>query len=114
MNGRGYSEMTSAERLAQQHAMETAMDWQYAIVWRQARDTDPHPVLGPPEIDGNNRWEINTDCGEQGQVVTVPSWSEGSIVFQSTRWRRVYRGMTNAHPRRVVHVRVAWDGDPKP
>lgn len=102
--------MTAAERLAQQHAMETALDWQYAHVWRQARDTDPHPVLGPPESDG---WELNVDCGDSGQVVTVPSWSDGTVVFQATRWRRRYPGMTNAHPQRTVHVRVTWDGDPK-
>lgn len=106
-----YSEMTTAERLAGQHARETAEGWQYATVWRFASLHHTQPVLGPPEGDG---WEINTDVGDRGQVVVEPSWSDGTIVMQSTRWRRRYPGMTNAHPHRKLGVRVTWDGDPKP
>lgn len=104
------AELTFAQLLARSHSIEGAEGFQYAQVWRFARDTDKLPVLGPPEGDG---WVVNLDYENLGLEVSVPSWSDGSIVQQCTHWRREYKGMSRVRVDQTVHVQVRWEGDPK-
>ncbi|MBB5982801.1 hypothetical protein [Kribbella solani] len=61
------------------------MDWQYGVThWLALRD-EPRLADEPPEGDG---WILNDDIGDNGHVVKVPAWSDGSIVCHRTLWRR--------------------------
>ena len=97
---------TYSQQLKDSHAIEHANGWQYLRVWRFARPDDPHPVLRPSE----GEWAINWECGKGGQSVTVPAWSDGSVVMQKTHWRRKYSGIS----RKQLAEQVRWDGDPHP
>ena len=99
---------TWTEQVNDSHRIEHADGWQYCRVWRFARPDDPHPVLGPPAGEG---WEQNLCVGDDsGRSVTVPVWSDGSVVMQKTHWRREYRGVVKRH----LSEQVRWDGDPHP
>lgn len=104
------AELTWSERVARSHAIESADDWQYGVVWRFARAGQGVEWLGPPAGDG---WEVNTDYGDRGQAVRVPAWSDGEVIMQLTHWRRSVPGCNNGWLRRTVHERVRYDGDPR-
>jgi hypothetical protein len=100
-----------SDRLINAHTTETAFDWQYGVVWRFARADVDYPVLGPPAGDG---WELNEDFAGGFIEARIPRWSDGDVVMQLTHWRRKSPGMSAADPKKVVHERVVWDGDPRP
>lgn len=95
-----------SEQVNDSHAIEHASGWQYCRAWRYARPTDPHPKLQPSE----GEWQLNDVYGDSGLSVTVPAWSDGSIVMQKTHWRRKHVGILNKH----ISEQVRWDGDPHP
>jgi len=100
---------TMSEAISAGHAREWVNGWQYCRVWRFARPDDPHPKLQPSE----GEWELNGECGSpgmRGRSVTVPVWSDGSVVMQKTHWRRKHVGILN----RQLSEQVRWDGDPHP
>lgn len=74
----------------QLHEIEWVSGFEYATVWRQAKASDPFDLMDPPDGDG---WEVNIDRGERGAQVTVPRWSDGSVVHQAMYWRRESKGM---------------------
>lgn len=92
------SEMPSHDRqlsIAQLHGIEWMPDFEYATVWRQAKADDRFDLADPPDGEG---WEVNVDKGEQGAEVTVPRWSDGTVVHQKMYWRRESKGMEPWRP----------------
>lgn len=63
--------------------------WQYCTVWRQVAADAPFDLDEPPAGTG---WVVNEDKAG-GREVTVPVWSDGSVVFQRRYWRRPVAGM---------------------
>lgn len=97
---------TWTEQVNDSHRIEHAHGWQYCRVWRFARPTDDHPKLNPSD----GVWQLNTAVGSHGFSVTVPAWSDGSVVMQKTHWRRRHAGILKKH----LAEQVRWDGDPHP
>lgn len=76
----------------QLHGMQWATGFQYCTVWRQAKNGDPFDLADPPDGEG---WEVNVDR-EGGSQVTVPRWSDGTVVHQAMYWRRPVKDMVAA------------------
>lgn len=82
----------------QLHGMHWAPGWQYCTVWRQAKNGDPFDLAGPPDGEG---WEVNVDR-EGGSRITVPRWSDGTVVHQAMYWRRPVKDMQPWHHRASI------------
>ncbi|MGW6277725.1 hypothetical protein [Kribbella sp. NPDC055071] len=81
------------------HSLSLADNWQYGIVWRLALADEPHLPDEPPAGSG---WILDTLRDGGVRTVSVPAWSDGSIVLQRTRWRREAPGMRQWLPRSTV------------
>ncbi|MFB6726347.1 hypothetical protein ACFCV3_39630 [Kribbella sp. NPDC056345] len=82
------------------------MGWQYAHVSWLALATETHKIGKPPEGDG---WIRNKLAGQNGFDVSVPSWSDGSIVHRRVYWRRRMPGVRRPHPKQSIVVsRRPW------
>jgi len=88
------------------HAAEYAPDWQYGVVHWLALVEEPLLSQVRPAGDG---WVLNTDMGDGGHVVTLPTWSDGSIVQHGFYWRRSSPGMRGWMPKaHVQECRRPW------
>lgn len=95
------------------HVDEAVMDWQYGLVHWLALAEELVPEKAPPAGEG---WELNTDIGDGGHVVKVPTWSDGSIVQHRVYWRRSSPGMRHWMPAAFVREcrRPWWIGSKVP